>query len=163
MYHSVHRVGVSASRGDLHLGGVCLQGGVSASREGCLPPGGGLGVCRGVGIPLPSDTTGYGQRRAGTYPTEMHSCNLKICSEGPGGAALVHPAGRQIYPFEFTLPEELPSSFEGAHGYVRYFCKVTVERPWKFDQNVKKAFSVLSQLDLNREAAVRVSTLVAHV
>ena len=76
---------------------------------------------------------------------------------GPGGTPVVHPSGRQIYPFEFTLPEELPSSFEGAHGYVRYFCKVTVERPWKFDQNVKKGFSVLSQLDLNREAAVRVS------
>ena len=141
-------------------GGGCIQGG-SASRGGCLPPGG--GSAGGLGRSLPSDPAGYGQRGAGTYPTEMHFCNLKICSEGPGGAALVHPAGRQIYPFEFTLPEELPSSFEGAHGYVRYFCKVTVERPWKFDQNVKKAFSVLSQLDLNREAAVRVSTLMTYV
>ena len=76
----------------------------------------------------------------------------------PGGTAISHPVGKQQYPFEFSLPSKLPTSFEGAHGYIRYLCKVTVERPWKFDHTTKKAFSVISELDLNKEHAVRVST-----
>lgn len=62
-----------------------------------------------------------------------------------------HPAGTHQFPFEVPLPIELPSSFEGEHGYVRYCCKATIDKPWKFDHEVKTAFTVLSRLDLNDE------------
>lgn len=59
------------------------------------------------------------------------------------------PAGKQVYNFTCALPPVLPSSFEGHYGYVRYTVKVTLDRPWKFDQETKMAFTVINALDLN--------------
>lgn len=64
--------------------------------------------------------------------------------------------GQQVYPFTCVLPPTLPSSFEGVHGFVRYTVKVIFDRPWKFDQEVKVAFTVLSPLDLNQNAELTV-------
>ena len=62
-----------------------------------------------------------------------------------------HPAGRHEYPFSLALRPDLPSSFEGEYGYVRYHCKATIDKPWKFDHDTKYAFTVISHLDLNLE------------
>lgn len=56
------------------------------------------------------------------------------------------PAGEHIYPFTCVLPPNLPSSFEGEFGHVRYTVKVVLDRPWKFDQETKMAFTVISAL-----------------
>lgn len=61
------------------------------------------------------------------------------------------PAGENVYPFACSLPPNLPSSFEAQWGHVRYTVKATLDRPWKFDQEVKIAFTVVSNFDLNRE------------
>lgn len=76
------------------------------------------------------------------------------------GAEIVLPAGEHSYPFTCALPATLPSSFEGEWGHVRYTIKVTLDRPWKFDQDVKMAFTVLSPLDLNQNAHVKVRSIV---
>ena len=68
-----------------------------------------------------------------------------------------HPAGNYQYPFSFQLPANLPSSFEGAHGNVRYFIKATVDRPWKFDHHCKALFTVVSSFDLNQMPQLIVS------
>jgi len=60
-------------------------------------------------------------------------------------------AGSYKYPFSFTLPTNVPSSFEGQQGYVRYTAKATMDRPWKFDHVTRCAFTVISVLDLNLE------------
>lgn len=57
--------------------------------------------------------------------------------------------GAHTYPFTCALPPSLPSSFEGEYGHVRYTIKVTLDRPWKFDQDSKMAFTVISPVDLN--------------
>ncbi|XP_076472508.1 arrestin domain-containing protein 3-like [Babylonia areolata] len=61
------------------------------------------------------------------------------------------PRGRHTFPFCFILPPNLPSSFEGAHGYVRYSVKGIIDKPWKFDHTCKRAFTVISILDLNAD------------
>ncbi|XP_025077865.1 uncharacterized protein LOC112554340 [Pomacea canaliculata] len=61
-------------------------------------------------------------------------------------------AGRTTFPFCFGLPPNLPSSFEGAHGYVRYFVKAIIDKPWKFDYTFKRPFTVIGILDLNADA-----------
>ncbi|KAJ4443542.1 hypothetical protein ANN_05215 [Periplaneta americana] len=61
------------------------------------------------------------------------------------------PAGEYCYQFNMILPNNLPSSFEGKYGYIRYTVKATLDRPWKFDHDVKAAFTVLSHVDLNSD------------
>lgn len=61
------------------------------------------------------------------------------------------PPGQHVYPFTFTLPPNLPSSFEGGIGYVRYTIKGTIDKPWKFDHNTKRPFTVIALLDLNTQ------------
>lgn len=65
------------------------------------------------------------------------------------GGEVELPAGKNTYDITCALPPALPSSFEGEFGYVRYTVKVTLDRPWKFDQDSKMAFTVISPLDLN--------------
>ncbi|KAB0801520.1 hypothetical protein PPYR_05874 [Photinus pyralis] len=71
------------------------------------------------------------------------------------------PPGHHSYPFTCVLPPSLPSSFEGDYGYVRYIIKVTFDRPWKFDHETKKAFTVLSPLDLNSNPRLKEPTRLA--
>lgn len=59
------------------------------------------------------------------------------------------PPGEHFFPFSFQLPPSLPSSFEGGVGYVRYTIKGTIDKPWKFDHDTKRPFTVTSLLDLN--------------
>ncbi|XP_014669738.1 PREDICTED: arrestin domain-containing protein 3-like [Priapulus caudatus] len=69
------------------------------------------------------------------------------------------PAGRRVFDFSVQLPPHLPSTFEGAHGNVRYSAKACIDRPWKFDHTAKGMFTVVSVMDLNSspEAASPVS------
>ncbi|NP_001171843.1 arrestin domain containing 2-like [Saccoglossus kowalevskii] len=63
------------------------------------------------------------------------------------------PAGVHQMPFRLQLPNTgLPASFEGkSYGYVRYSIKSNIDRPWKFDHNTKRAFTVTGfPVDLNR-------------
>ncbi|BFY98822.1 hypothetical protein BsWGS_01862 [Bradybaena similaris] len=59
------------------------------------------------------------------------------------------PAGQHTFPFQLQLPQDLPPSFEGAYGYIRYWAKATIDKPWKIDQHTKRAFTVIPSLDLN--------------
>ncbi|XP_035687000.1 arrestin domain-containing protein 3-like isoform X1 [Branchiostoma floridae] len=73
------------------------------------------------------------------------------------GDAAVLPMGRHVFPFQYQLPaEELPCSFEGEHGYVRYIITATIDRPWKLYRTMKTSFTVLEKEDENsREDFIR--------
>jgi len=68
-----------------------------------------------------------------------------------GGESSQLDAGTHRYPFTFSLPPTVPSSFEGFSGSVRYTAEATMERPGKFDRNTRSAFTVISGVDLNLE------------
>ncbi|BFZ02490.1 hypothetical protein BsWGS_05529 [Bradybaena similaris] len=59
--------------------------------------------------------------------------------------------GRHVFPFQFLLPPGLPSSFESVYGHIRYTVKCTIDKPWKFDHSTKRAFTIISILDLNQQ------------
>jgi hypothetical protein len=84
-------------------------------------------------------------------------CLYSVTYYAVAGVTEVLPAGEHSFKFSMMLPCHLPSSFEGEYGYVRYTVKATLDRPWKFDHEVKAAFTVLSHLDLNLDPHNRVS------
>lgn len=65
--------------------------------------------------------------------------------------AQVLEAGDHVYPFLIPLDSyaELPSSFEGRKGYVRYTLQGQIARPWKSDETILLPFTVINHLDLN--------------
>ena len=71
--------------------------------------------------------------------------------------------GSYEFPFNFTLPQNIPSSFDiGQRGRVRYYVKVKIERPWKFDHTSVCFFTVVTPVDLNMnpQAQVQMRVLV---
>uniref|UniRef100_A0A914DQK0 Arrestin C-terminal-like domain-containing protein n=1 Tax=Acrobeloides nanus TaxID=290746 RepID=A0A914DQK0_9BILA len=59
------------------------------------------------------------------------------------------PAGIHKLNFVFPLPHTCPPSYEGEFGYIRYYCKAKIDRPWQFDKTVIAGFTVLPHFDLN--------------
>ncbi|XP_011700743.1 PREDICTED: arrestin domain-containing protein 2-like isoform X1 [Wasmannia auropunctata] len=58
-------------------------------------------------------------------------------------------AGFHRYFFNFSLPNNIPCSFEHANGHIRYTMKAVIDRPWRFDHECKIAFTVVASYDLN--------------
>uniref|UniRef100_A0A914I6J9 Arrestin C-terminal-like domain-containing protein n=1 Tax=Globodera rostochiensis TaxID=31243 RepID=A0A914I6J9_GLORO len=61
-------------------------------------------------------------------------------------------AGTHEIPFSYVLPKNLPNSFEGEFGFVRYTCRAVCESPWDFDTVCFLPFTVVGIEDLNCEA-----------
>ncbi|XP_015118177.1 arrestin domain-containing protein 17 isoform X1 [Diachasma alloeum] len=83
---------------------------------------------------------------------EYFNIQSYVVGTASGDDEIILPIGEHSYPFTCALPQNLPSSFEHDYGHVRYTVKAIIDRPWKFDQEVKAAFTVVSHFDLNREA-----------
>lgn len=59
--------------------------------------------------------------------------------------------GHHEFLFNFQLPSGgISTSFEGKYGSVRYWLKAEMEKPWSFNHKTKKAFTVISPIDINR-------------
>ncbi|KAJ6635048.1 Arrestin domain-containing protein 3, partial [Pseudolycoriella hygida] len=70
------------------------------------------------------------------------------------GNQLELSAGHHSYSFSCDLPSHLPTSYEGTYGHIRYTVRLVLERPWKFDQSYKVAFTVLKPFDLNFDSPI---------
>lgn len=73
------------------------------------------------------------------------------------------PPGAHTYSFACALPAMLPTSFEGTYGHIRYTVRVVLERPWKFDQSYKVAFTVLKEFDLNYDSPILRVKEIHHI
>lgn len=43
----------------------------------------------------------------------------------------------------------MPYNILGSLGYIRYYCKAKIDRPWKFDKTAMQSFTVIPHFDLN--------------
>lgn len=105
-------------------------------------------------------STGSGKnRRTETrhYSAMEHYFNFDLLIFGPGSGSTLLQPGRHTFPFSYTLPVNLPSSFESFVGNVRYMIKAKINKPWKFDHKTKKMFTVVSILDLNQQPSATVA------
>ncbi|GMT17634.1 hypothetical protein PFISCL1PPCAC_8931, partial [Pristionchus fissidentatus] len=58
--------------------------------------------------------------------------------------------GVYVFTHQIKLPDNCAPSVEGRYGYIRYRCKVIIDRPGlRMNQKEKKAFSIARCLDLN--------------
>lgn len=99
-------------------------------------------------------STGSGKtRRTETrhYSATEIYFNFEMLLFGPGNGSILLQPGHHQFPFTFTLPPNLPSSYESRIGNVRYQLKAKIDKPWKFDHKTKKMFTVVSMLDLNEQ------------
>lgn len=65
--------------------------------------------------------------------------------------------GENVYPFNFSLPDLLPSTFHDEYGHVKYTAKVTIDKPRGKDESTEIHFKVFSPFDLNSEPSLAVS------
>nr|XP_022333953.1 arrestin domain-containing protein 3-like [Crassostrea virginica] len=71
--------------------------------------------------------------------------------EVPDGRDHILEAGHHEFNFTFDLPMSgISTSFEGKHGSIRYWVKAEIDKPWSFNHKTKKAFTVISPIDINR-------------
>ncbi|CAA90144.1 Arrestin C-terminal-like domain-containing protein [Caenorhabditis elegans] len=75
-------------------------------------------------------------------------CRFETIVWKSDGAKNDMPSGPHIFPFSFQLPHWAPPSFEGDLGFIRYFIKVEIDRPWKFDDKFITCLTVLPNIDL---------------
>lgn len=74
-----------------------------------------------------------------------------------GDEGFVLAAGNHGFQFDYTLPADLPSTFQGRWGNIKYSVKATLTRPGRFDIEREAEVKVNAHLDLNEELDLAVS------
>eukprot|EP00057_Strongylocentrotus_purpuratus_P021858 XP_011676332.1 PREDICTED: arrestin domain-containing protein 1 [Strongylocentrotus purpuratus] len=96
-------------------------------------------------------------RRTVSYTTNHEYFRQEITLQGAGADnttadRIKLTAGEHRFPFQFQIPNiSLPPPFEASYGYVRYYVKINIDRPWKFDHHTQRLFSIFTVKDLNYE------------
>eukprot|EP00057_Strongylocentrotus_purpuratus_P028996 XP_011683470.1 PREDICTED: arrestin domain-containing protein 3 isoform X1 [Strongylocentrotus purpuratus] len=110
-----------------------------------------------------TETEGSGDdQRTVNYTTSHKYFKQEVTLSGAGKGEknadrIKLPAGEHRFPFQFQIPSmSLPAPFEGQYGHVRYYVKICIDRPWKFDHHAKRLFSIFTVKDLNYEHNVLV-------
>lgn len=60
-------------------------------------------------------------------------------------------AGHHSLPFEFHLPADCPTSYEGSIGRVRYYVSAKIRKLYEIEHTTMKLFTVIHHLDLNND------------
>ena len=87
------------------------------------------------------------------YEGNEKYCNITQSLYGTmlhaGTGRVSHPEGRYTYPFFFDLPNDLPSSFEGKNGYIRYVIEAEIFLPRNVTPKVEKNILIKQRIDTN--------------
>lgn len=85
-----------------------------------------------------------------TYIIVLAGNNLYLifCIDEP---VLIEP-GIHTFSFACHIPNNCPSSFEGYNGHIRYMVQINLIRPWKFNVDFSKGFTVLKVMNLNYDS-----------
>ncbi|XP_063065710.1 arrestin domain-containing protein 3-like [Engraulis encrasicolus] len=89
----------------------------------------------------------YGNNTTVTYSDKekYFSEEKLLLEEGPAGS-LELAAGRHVYPFSFQIPDiDMPPSFKGSHGKIRYNLKAILSRSLHVDKKAKTSFTFIAK------------------
>lgn len=65
------------------------------------------------------------------------------------GPSFALPEGMTSYEFSFNLKSEIPSSFSGGSGKIKYKMEFVVDIPWKFDKKQTILLNIIQTVNLN--------------
>lgn len=65
------------------------------------------------------------------------------------GPSFALPEGMTSYEFSFNLKSEIPSSFSGGSGKIKYKMEFVVDIPWKFDKKQTIVLNIVQTVNLN--------------
>ncbi|KAB0791375.1 hypothetical protein PPYR_03175 [Photinus pyralis] len=75
--------------------------------------------------------------------------------------------GDYVYPFTFTLPDNLPSSVEASYitswGSIKYKAKAKIDKKWSLDCSCEKVFNMLPRNEFNLMSASPVERTIEKV
>lgn len=57
--------------------------------------------------------------------------------------------GTSTFDFSFNLKSDLPSSFAGSFGKIKYKLEFVVDKPWKFDEVKTIVVNIIQTVHLN--------------
>ncbi|XP_011176341.1 arrestin domain-containing protein 17 isoform X2 [Solenopsis invicta] len=97
------------------------------------------------------DSQGHNRTKVDHFRANEQYFNLTyyLLGNTAGNGEVRISAGFHRYSFNFSLPYNIPCSFEHTNGHIRYTMKAVIDRPWRFDHESKIAFTVVSSYDLN--------------
>ncbi|XP_048738023.1 arrestin domain-containing protein 3-like isoform X1 [Ostrea edulis] len=67
------------------------------------------------------------------------------------------PSGSHSIPFEFHLPADCPTSYEGSIGRVRYYVSARIRKLYEIEHTTMKLFTVINHLDVNNDLRLQQS------
>lgn len=65
------------------------------------------------------------------------------------GPVFMLPQGITTYEFQFVLKSDLPSSFTGGCGKIKYKIEFILDKPWKFDEKQTIVLNIIQTVNLN--------------
>lgn len=106
-----------------------------------------------------SERRPQGQRRRSRHFTArqdyLNSLTYLVGGASNGPSVNV-PQGTHVYKFTCVLPDNLPTSFEGQYGHIRYTATILVERPTQKNTTYREAFTVLRHVNLNDDPSLKI-------
>lgn len=86
--------------------------------------------------------------------------NLKYCLLRVFLGEIELKAGDYHYTFQSDLPADLPSSFEGEYGHIRYRTCVVLDIPMWPDKEFEDPFSVIKTFNLNENPSLTLRVIL---
>ncbi|CAG9797191.1 unnamed protein product [Chironomus riparius] len=116
-----------------------------------------------------TSTTGTGKNRRTTHHTvhfegkEIYlNSKTYLFGQNSGPSFDVQP-GSHKYNFACQLPDQLPYTFDGVHGEIKYYVEAVLDIPWRFDKEVKTPITIVRHDDLNLYQELRIAQKVEEV
>ncbi|CAH1723996.1 unnamed protein product [Aphis gossypii] len=100
-----------------------------------------------------TNSDGQSENHSVSYTAREEYLKSKMFLVGEKGEFQLE-VGEYIYPFNFSLPHQLPSTFKGRHGKVCYTAKVKINIPWKMNKEKEIMFKIVSSINLNEDPSL---------
>lgn len=71
-------------------------------------------------------------------------------------------ARQHEFPFQFTLPMNIPHSFKDKYGRIEYYLKAVIDKAWGFDNKCKLPLNVTGTLNLDFVPNAKVFNLLIY-